>query len=136
MEPWLERAFDYFPEKRRYWDDTPNIDWVSAPFDLWIELEGNFNQAIETGHEALQRRIIDYLRECTSGRFGDASSPIQQAVYCGFLWYMGRRPDIWHLLPRWFSREEFERYKSEIALSLDADERTELERTYRMHSHD
>jgi hypothetical protein len=132
MDAWLEKAIEYFPEFKKYYvniNDPADI-YIKNATELWLDLEDWFYVAIEREDADLQGRIIKFLRLCMSGEFGDESSQIQQAIFCGFLWSIGRHKDLWHLLPRWFTEEEFKRYLPEISYGCTEDEKKQLTLAY------
>lgn len=132
MEVWLEAAVEQFPELKKYYvnPNDENDVYIESPTELWLDLEGWFYASIEKSDFEFQKRVISFLRFCTSGALGDTSSPIQQAIFCGFLWSIGHRQEVWSFLPKWFTESEFQRFLPEISYGLSPSEKSELQLAY------
>ena len=132
MEAWLEAAVEQFPELKKYYvnPNDENDVYIESPTELWLDLEGWFYVSIEKGDLEFQKRVISFLRLCITGVFGDESSPIQQAIFCGFLWSIGKRQEVWSFLPNWFTASEFQQFFPEISYGLNQCEQSELQLTY------
>ncbi|MDO8464845.1 MAG: hypothetical protein Q7S46_06280 [Gallionella sp.] len=132
MEAWLEAAVQQFPELKKYYVNPNDVNdiYIESPTELWLDLEGWFYASIDKGDLEFQKRVLSFLRLCTSGTFGDESSPIQQAIFCGFLWSIGRHQEVWSFLPKWFADSEFQQFFPEISYGLSQYEKNELQSSY------
>lgn len=124
MSTWRRKAIDIIPELKA------GIEFCETPSYLWVELTEAFFRCVESGNDELAKKIIRYASWCTSPHAGDDSNATHQAVYCGFLESITNYHNYFPLFNKWFSQDEFEKYKGSFQAALNERDYKKLEDTF------
>ena len=121
MSVWRRKALEFLPQIKN------EVELTTAVTDLWIEISNEFLSAVDRSDEGYVSGTLKYLAWSCSDVAGIES---QQAVNCGFLEDITYNKKYWVLFSKWFSKEEFERFKGSFQYALSEKEFTQLSRVF------
>ena len=103
MSTWRRKALEFLPQFRIDIESSNNVTY------LWVEISARFSNAVENSEEDFIDGTFKYLIWCLSGVAGQEA---EQAVYCGFLEDIVAEKKQWKHFSTWFTKGQFESYKS------------------------
>ena len=121
MSSWRRKAIEFLPEMKQL------IETSETPGELWRVFYPDFVLAVELKNQEFIDGVLEYLAWCTSEAAGRTSSNIHLAASSCFLENIGRNQQLWPYLNAWFSKAQFEQYKSAICSGISQEKIEELE---------
>lgn len=123
MSSWRREALNHLPELRGL------IEPCESPMMLWIELHGEFEDAVRN-NIALSSRILAYASWCISEAAGPLPNDTSTAVACAFYEHLPQRREHWPYFREWFTPGEFARLVPVFAYHLSNDDLEALKVAY------